>query len=57
MLVIKSINSYRIPFFSIQRKLAAYCYFLLTPELTGKNEQTKSKSLSLPKESSLEGSE
>lgn len=57
MLMIKIINSYRIHFFSVQRKLTAHCHFLLTPKLPGKNEQTKSKSLHLSRESSLEASE
>lgn len=57
MLVIKIINSYRIHYFRVQRKLAAHCYFLLTSTMPGKNEQTKSLSLNLPKESSSEGLE
>lgn len=57
MLVIKIINSYRTHYFRAQRKLAAHCYFLLTSKTPGKNEQTKSLSFNLPKESSSEGLE
>lgn len=57
MLVIKIINSYRIHYFRAQRKLATHCYFLITLKMPGKNEQTKSLSFDLPKESSSEGLE
>lgn len=52
------VNSYRIHFFIVERKLAAHCYLLLIPKLSWKiPTKTKSKSPYSLKKSFLEGLE